>query len=406
MLEWVTAGESHGRALVGVISGVPSGIQLNSQVISDALARRRLGYGRGARQKFEADALTLISGVRHGRTLGSPIAVEIGNSEWDKWTTVMSPDPVDPADLLIDAGTGDEREVARNRKLTKPRPGHADLPGMLKFDHTDARNVLERASARETAARVALGAVAKEILNQIAGVEIVSQVRQVGSARLDDSFPLPAVEDKEALDKDPMHCLDPEVSQKMIAEIDAAKNEGDTLGGIFEVVAYGMPIGVGSYTQGSQRLEAALGSAIMSIQAVKGFEVGDGFALGTRRGSASHDPIVRLENGSIGRDTNRAGGLEGGMTNGEPLVIRAALKPISTLPRALATIDLDSGEAAVGLHQRSDTCAIVPAAIIGEEEVALVLAKALLEKFGGDSLRECRENLAAWYYYCQERLGV
>lgn len=394
MFRWSTAGESHGPALLALVEGVPAGVSLTSEDIRNALARRRLGYGRGARQGFEADDLEVMSGLRHGVTLGSPVALRIGNSEWPKWTDVMSADPVAPEALMRDAGTGDAQEIARNRPLTKPRPGHADLVGMNKYGFDEARPVLERASARETAARVAAGAVATAVLRQVAGIEIVSHVLGVGEAS-DTSGILPTPSDCEALDASPVRCLDIEAEAAMIAEIDTAKQEGDTLGGIAEVIVYGVPQGLGTYTIDRERLDARLAAAFMSIQAVKGVEIGDGFASARRRGSAAHDEIVRDE-GGLRRLTNKAGGIEGGMSNGEPIRIRFAVKPISTVPRALRTIDTSTGEVATALHQRSDTTAIVPAAVIGEAMAALVLAEALTEKVGGDSVAEMRRNLDAY----------
>ncbi|SPT54058.1 Chorismate synthase [Actinomyces bovis] len=403
MLNWITAGESHGQALTAVIDGVPAGLELSSQDLQAALARRRLGHGRGARQAFERDELRLLGGVRHGRTMGGPVAVEIGNSEWPKWQTVMSADPVPPESLLVDAGTGDEREVARNRPLTRPRPGHADLPGMLKYDLDDARPVLERASARETASRVALGAVAEAILRQIAGVELVSHVLRIGGVELPIDTELPLAQDTARLDADPVRCTDPAISALMVAEIDAARKDGDTLGGIVEVIAYGVPVGLGSHTSAARRLDARLAAAVMSIQSVKGVELGDGFSSASRRGSAAHDEILQVTGGKVTRVTNRAGGVEGGISNGSPLRVRAAFKPISTVPRALRTIDLRTGEEASALHQRSDVCAVVPGAVVAQAEVALVLAHALLEKTGGDSVAEARRNLKSYLARIEER---
>ncbi|MGC5616910.1 chorismate synthase [Georgenia sp. Z1491] len=396
MLSWTTAGESHGQALVAVLQGVPAGLSITSDEIVAALARRRLGYGRGARMKFETDVVTLLGGVRHGVTMGGPVAMTIGNAEWPKWSTVMSADPVDPADLLVDAGTGDEREVARNRPLTRPRPGHADLPGMRKYGLDDARPVLERASARETAARVALGTVAAAILEQVAGVRLVSHTLAVGPVRVPDDAPLPSPDDVAALDASPLRCIVPGVDEEMVAEVDATKKDGDTVGGVVEVLAYGLPPGLGSFVSGDARLDSRLAGAVMGIQAVKGVEIGDGFATARRRGSAAHDEIVHDDDGRIARTTNRAGGTEGGMSNGEVLRVRAALKPISTVPRALSTVDVSTGEDATALHQRSDTCHVAPGAVVAEAMVALVLAQALLEKTGGDSLAEASRNLAAY----------
>lgn len=403
MLRWSTAGESHGQALIALMEGVPAGVEITSEQVRSALARRRLGYGRGARQSFEADALTVVGGLRHGRTIGSPVALLIGNSEWPKWETVMSPDPVDPQALLVDAGSGDAREVARNRPLTRPRPGHADLAGMLKYDLPEARPVLERASARETAARVALGAVAAAICEQVAGIGLVSHVIQMGGVRLPDDAPRPTPADEDALTASPVRCLDEAVASAMRAEVDAAHKAGDTLGGVVEVIATGVPVGLGSYVEADRRLDARLAGALMGIQAVKGVEIGDGFAQAGRRGSTAHDEILALRSGAVERATNRAGGIEGGMTNGSDVVVRVAYKPISTVPRALRTVDLADGSAATGLHQRSDTTAVVPGAVIAEAMVALVLAQALLEKTGGDSVTEARRNLEGYLAAVREK---
>lgn len=401
---WMTAGESHGPALVGVVEGLPAGIEVQSKDISSALARRRLGAGRGSRQKFEQDELEILAGIRHGKTMGSPIALVIRNSEWPKWTAVMNPDPVDPAELLIDAGTGDEREISRNKKLTRPRPGHADLVGMMKYGFDEARPVLERASARETATRVALGEIAARFLDQAAGIQLVSHVVGVGSVEVPEDADKPWPGDVEKLDADPARCFDAETSEAIQEEIRRAKKDGDTLGGVVEVLAYGMPPGLGSYISGKARLDSKLAQALMGIQAVKGVEVGDGFTTATRRGSEAHDEIV-VKDGRIVRKTNRAGGTEGGMSNGEVLRVRAALKPISTVPRALATIDTETGEVTTAIHQRSDTSAVVPAAVIAEAMVALTLAEALLDKTGGDSVAEVRRNLAGYLSNRAEHLS-
>ena len=403
MLRWMTAGESHGEALTAVLEGVPAGVRITSEDIRAALARRRLGYGRGARQAFERDELRVVGGIRHGSTIGSPVALQIGNSEWPKWSTVMSADPVDPNDLLIDAGTGDEREIARNRPLTRPRPGHADLPGMLKYDLPEARPVLERASARETAARVALGAVAEALLGQVAGIRLVSHVVRIGSVALPDDVPPPRAEDTVRLDADPVRCTDPATSAAMVAEIDATRKDGDTLGGVVEVIATGVPVGLGTHVSADRRLDARLAAALMGIQAVKGVEIGDGFAEAARRGSVAHDEIVSVDCGTLTRPTNRAGGIEGGISNGSDVRVRAAFKPISTVPRALRTVDLATGEAATGLHQRSDVCAVVPGAVIAQAMTALVLADLLLDKTGGDSADEARRNLRSYLSRIVER---
>ena len=400
MIRWSTAGESHGPALVALFEGMPAGVRVTSEDIKHALWRRRLGYGRGSRQQFEQDELRILSGIRHGQTLGSPIALEIGNSEWPKWSTVMSADPVAPEALLIDAGTGDEREVSRNKPLTRPRPGHADLVGMNKYGFNSARPVLERASARETAARVALGELAKQLLAQAAGTRIVSHVVEVGAVR-GEGLSLPTPEDAPALDGCDVRQLNTELAAAFRAEVDAAKKDADTLGGVVEVAAWGVPQGLGTHVRGQDRLDGRLAGALMSIQAVKGVEIGDGFDTARRRGSEAHDEIVR-EGGSLHRLTNRAGGIEGGMSNGEPIVVRVAYKPISTVPRALRTIDVATGEAATALHQRSDTTAVVPGAVIAKAMVALVLAEALVEKFGGDSLAEIRRNLDSWWHSIDE----
>ncbi len=381
MFRWLTAGESHGRALVAVCDGVPSGIKLTTDDLAAALARRRAGYGRGARMTFEQDAVELTGGVRHGSTLGGPVAIRIANTEWPKWEAVMSADPVDAEQL---------EGLARNAPLTRPRPGHADLAGMQKYGHTDARPVLERASARETAARVALGEVARRLLSQVLGVEILSHVVAIGTIKAPAST-MPAPRDKEAIDADPVRCADPATSQAMVAEIDTAKKEGDTLGGVVEVLAFGLPPGLGSFTHWDRRLDARLAGALMSIQAIKGVEVGDGFTTATRRGSQAHDEIEAGEDG-VRRRTNRAGGVEGGMSTGEPLRLRAAMKPISTVPRALDTIDTSTGEPAKAINQRSDVTAVPAAGVVAEAMVALVLAEAATEKFGGDSAEEMRRN--------------
>ncbi len=396
MLRWLTSGESHGPALVGIVEGLPAGVEVTSQDIRDALARRRLGYGRGSRQKFEQDEVRVLAGLRHGVSQGGPLAIEIANSEWPKWVDVMSADPVPPEALLIDAGTGDEREIARNRPLTRPRPGHADLVGMRKYGFDDARPVLERASARETATRVALGAVAARFLEQAAGIRLVSHVVAIGPVAVPDDAEMPGPDDVAALDADLVRCFDGPTSAAMVAEIDDCQAAGDTLGGVVEVLAYGVPSGLGSYVHADRRLDARLAAALMGIQAIKGVEVGDGFRTATRRGTQAHDEIERGEDGRVRRRTNRAGGLEGGMSNGEVLRVRAAMKPISTVPKALDTIDTSTGDVSKAQHQRSDVCAVAPAAVVAEAMVALELAVAVLEKFGGDSLAETRRNVTSY----------
>jgi chorismate synthase len=385
MLRWLTAGESHGRALVAICEGMPAGVQISTADVAAALARRRAGYGRGARMKFEQDEAEITAGVRHGRTLGAPVAFRIENTEWPKWDTVMSPDPVDEAVLA---------EQARNAPLTRPRPGHADLAGMQKYGHDDARPVLERASARETAARVALGELARRFLDQALAIKIVSHVVAIGTACVPDGT-APGPQDGERIDTDPVRCLDPATSAAMVHEIDIARKDGDTLGGVVEVLAYGVPPGLGSYVHADRRLDARLAAALMSIQAIKGVEIGDGFETARRRGSQAHDEI---ENGPDGlrRRTNRAGGIEGGMSTGEVIRVRAAMKPISTVPRALATVDVRTGEPATAINQRSDVTAVPAAGVVAEAMVALELAAAVTEKFGGDSVAETARNARAY----------
>ncbi|WP_149204838.1 chorismate synthase [Actinotalea subterranea] len=397
MLRWLTSGESHGQALVGILEGLPAGVEVTTADVSDALARRRLGYGRGARMSFEQDEVRVLAGLRHGVSQGGPLAIEVANTEWPKWVDVMAADPVPPESLVLDAGTGDEREIARNRPLTRPRPGHADLVGMRKYGFDDARPVLERASARETAMRVALGAVAARFLEQSVGVRLVSHVVQIGPVGSPDDAVLPTPDDVAALDADPVRCFHVQTSEAMVAEIDECQKAGDTLGGVVEVLAYDVPTGLGSYTHWDRRLDARLAAALLGIQAIKGAEIGDGFRTAARRGSQAHDEIERdPQTGLIRRRTNRAGGVEGGMSNGEVLRVRAAMKPISTVPRALDTTDVATGDAARAIHQRSDVCAVPPAAVVAEAMVALVLADAVLEKFGGDSVAEVARNHRAY----------
>ena len=391
MLRWTTAGESHGRALIALVEGMVAGVEVTSADVAGQLARRRLGYGRGARMKFEQDEVTLLAGIRHGQTLGGPIAIEIGNSEWPKWETVMAADPVPPADL----------DVARNAPLTRPRPGHADYAGMLKYGFDDARPVLERASARETAARVAAATVARAFLRQALGVEVVSHVISIGASTPYDGPP-PTAADLPGIDDSPVRAFDAAAQESMIAEIEAAKRDGDTLGGVVEVAIHGLPVGIGSFTSGDNRLDSQLAGAVMGIQAIKGVEIGDGFATARRRGSGAHDEMYPGPDGVI-RSTNRAGGLEGGMTNGQALRVRAAMKPISTVPRALSTVDLSTGQQAHAIHQRSDVCAVPAAAVVVEAMVALVVARAALEKFGGDSLAETRRNIEGYLSEVAER---
>jgi chorismate synthase len=395
MLRWLTAGESHGPALVATLEGLPAGVEITTTDLAAALARRRLGYGRGARMTFERDEVAFLGGVRHGRTLGSPVAVQIANTEWPKWELVMSPDPVEPDQL---AG------LARNAPLTRPRPGHADLVGMQKYGFAEARPVLERASARETAARVALGAVAAAFLAQSCGIRLVSHTVGVGTVAAPPGA-VPTPDRVDVLDEDPLRCLDPATSAEMVAEVDGAHADGDTLGGVVEVVGHGLPPGLGSHAHWDRRLDSRLAGALMGIQAIKGVEVGDGFELARSRGSAAHDEIVPTEHGPR-RASGRSGGTEGGMSTGEVLRVRAAMKPISTVPRALRTIDTTTGEPATAHHQRSDVCAVPAAGVVAEAMVALVLADAVLEKFGGDSVTETSRNHRAYLDALPDSLAV
>lgn len=385
MLRWLTAGESHGPALSGILEGMPAGVEVTTADIDAALARRRLGFGRGARMKFEQDEVTITGGIRHGLTQGGPVAITIANSEWPKWQEVMSADPVAASNL---------ENVARNSPLTRPRPGHADLAGMQKYSHADARPILERASARETAARVALGEVAKRFLFQVAGITVLSHVVSIGTVET-DSTEIPDFRDLVDIDNDAVRCFSPSASAAMQAEITAAQSDGDTLGGVVEVVAHGVPVGIGSHVHWDRRLDSKLAAALMGIQAIKGVEVGDGFETARRRGSQAHDEIFS-EGGSLHRTTARSGGTEGGMSTGEAIRVRAAMKPISTVPRALATVDVETGQAATAISQRSDACAVPASGVVAEAMVALVLADALLEKFGGDHISETARNIASY----------
>ncbi len=385
MLRWLTAGESHGPSLVAILEGLPAKVEVTTDDIAESLARRRLGYGRGARMKFEQDEVTITGGVRHGLTQGGPVAIQIGNTEWPKWEQVMAADPVDPVEL---------EALARNAALTRPRPGHADLVGMQKYGFDDARPILERASARETAARVALGRVASNFLEQSVDSRIISHVIELGGVRAPDGL-WPGPDDVARLDEDPVRCLDPDASAAMVAAIDQAHKDGDTLGGVVEVVVHGLPPGLGSHVHWDRRLDSRLAGALMGIQAIKGVEVGDGFALAATPGSLAHDEIVPTDEG-IRRTSGRSGGTEGGMSTGEILRVRAAMKPIATVPRALKTVDLSTGEATVAHHQRSDVCAVPAAGIVAEAMVALVLAEAVVEKFGGDSVQETRRNVESY----------
>lgn len=383
----MTSGESHGYGLVVVLEGLPAGIPFTTSDLVSELARRRLGFGRGPRMAIEEDRVRIVGGLRHGKTLGSPFSALIENSEFaEKWVEAMSPDPGAPSD-----------------PLTRPRPGHADLGGMLKYGFDDARNVLERSSARETAARVAAGAVCKALLRGV-GVSILSHVIEVAGVRAEPGLPGP--EDLEAIDSDPLRCLDSHASQKMSECIEAAREDGDTVGGIFEVVCYGLPVGLGSYVHWDRRLDSRLAAAVMSINAVKAVEIGEGIAQARSRGSKAHDEILWGGSGElpIERTTNRAGGIEGGMTTGEPVVVRGAMKPLSSLSKPLATVDLRTGEPAEAIKQRTDTCAVPAAAVVAEAMVAYVMADAILEKFGGDTLGEIQDRVDAYKSGLQRRL--
>jgi len=391
MLTWSTAGESHGPTLIAMMEGMPSGVPVTTDDLRDALAERRLGYGRGARQKFEKDEVRIVSGVRHGFTTGAPICVEIQNSEWSKWEVVMSADPVSKQALSVDAGKGDHREMARNRPLTTPRPGHADLAGLLSYNLKDARDVLERASARETAARVVLGKLASQFLRTVSDIKVVGHVVAVGDE--EGGLGLPRPEQIDALRASELRTLDEEAETRFREAIDDAQADGDTVGGVVEVVAWNVPVGLGTHVDESGKLDARLAAALMAIQSVKAVEVGDGFVQAASRGSTAHDEMRRTDSGLITRTSNQAGGIEGGTSNGQPIVLRAAFKPISTIPKALKTVDLAAGMPATAFHQRSDTCQVVPGAVIVEAQVYLQLAKAFTERFGGRSVEEVRAGI-------------
>jgi chorismate synthase len=384
MLRWLTAGESHGPELVAIVEGMPAGIEITTSDVQDALARRRLGFGRGARMKFEQDQVQLSGGVRHGLSQGGPIAITIQNTEWPKWEQVMSADPVSEQDL----------SGARAEPLTRPRPGHADFTGMQKYGFLDSRPVLERASARETAARVALGEVAARFLSQL-GIKLVTHTVAIGPVKSEDEQ-LPTPDDVSTLDENPVRCFSKQVTEAMVSEIEDCQKSGDTLGGVVETLVYGLPPGLGSYVHWDRKLDSQLAGALMGIQAIKGVEIGDGFTTASRRGSVAHDEISRGNDGLVKRSTGRAGGIEGGMSTGEVLRVRAAMKPISTVPKALATIDVKTGEATKAHHQRSDVCAVPAAGIVAEAMVALVVANAVLEKFGGDSVTETKRNMNSY----------
>ncbi len=393
VIRWLTAGESHGPALSAILEGMPAHIEITKEMIDFDLQRRRLGFGRGARQSFEADLLSILGGVRHGKTQGGPIALQIANSEWSKWSKVMAAEKIAENELA---------DLARNAPLTRPRPGHADLAGMQKYGFEDARAILERASARETAARVALGAVARAFLDQSVGIQILSHVLSIGGASAPINYALPSYSDRDQIDADPVRAFDKSLSSAMVSEIESAHKDGDTLGGVVEVLAFNVPVGLGSHTHWDRRLDSKLAGALMGIQAIKGVEVGDGFESARRRGSKAHDEIEKSPQGKIARRTDRAGGTEGGISNGEILRVRAAMKPISTVPKALDTIDVATGEVAKAINQRSDVCAVPAAGIVAEAMVALTLADAVLEKFGGDSVFEVSRNFRSFI----EALGI
>lgn len=385
MLRWLTAGESHGQELVAVLEGLPAGVPVTTKDVQSSLARRRLGYGRGARMKLEQDEVTLSGGVRHGFSIGGPVAICIANTEWPKWQDVMSADPIDQTKL----------SGARAEPLTRPRPGHADFTGMQKYGFLDARPVLERASARETAARVALGSVAASFLGEL-GIKLITHTVAIGSVDGGRDVKRPNSSDIEAVDSNEVRCFDVELSKLMIEEVDLAHKAGDTLGGVTETLVYGVPPGLGSFVHWDRRLDSQIAASVVGVQAIKGVEIGDGFETARRRGSEAHDELERNASGVTKRVTDRAGGIEGGMSNGEVIIVRAAMKPISTVPRSLATIDVATGEAAKAHHQRSDVCAVPAAGVVVEAMVSLVIANAVLEKFGGDSLSETKRNLESY----------
>ncbi|MGZ4139666.1 MAG: chorismate synthase [Actinomycetota bacterium] len=379
MLRFLTAGESHGPALTAILEGMIAGVPVSEKEIRAELTRRRHGYGRGTRMKLEEDRLEILGGVRHGRTIGSPVALLIHNTEWPKWQEVMA--------------VGEEDAAAEEPPLTRPRPGHADLAGMQKFGFDEARPILERASARETAARVAVGTVCKSFLSAL-GVQVLSHVIAIGDVRAAEET-LPSPDDVERIDASQLRCLDPDAEQRMIALIEDMRRAGDTLGGVFEVLAFGVPVGIGSHVQWDRRLDAALAQALMSIQAVKGVEVGPGFDVARAPGSRAHDEIAW--DGDYSRPTDRSGGTEGGMSTGQVIRVRAAMKPLSSLARSLPTVDVRTKDPAPAITQRSDVCAVPAAGVVGEAMVAFVLARGMLEKFGGDSLAETQRNLAAYH---------
>lgn len=384
MLRFLTAGESHGPGLVTIVEGLPSGLEVSSEGLASELTRRRHGYGRGARMAIEQDEIEILGGVRHGTTLGSPVAILIRNTEWPKWETIMSPA----------AGSG-------GKEVTRPRPGHADLAGMLKYDTDDARDILERASARETAARTVAGYLSRVML-AACGVDILSHVTSIGA--VEAKYTLPGRDDRTRIEADPVRCLDPQASAEMITIIDEAREGKDTLGGVFEVVALDVPVGIGSHVHYDRRLDYLLAGAVMSIPAIKGVEVGQGFETAATPGSRAHDEIVRID-GVISRETNRAGGVEGGMSNGQPIVVRGAMKPISTLMQPLRTIDMSTGEADQAVRERSDVCAVPAAGVVGEQMVTFVLASEFARKFGGDTVDDLTAAVAAYRSRVSDRIS-
>lgn len=426
MIRWLTAGESHGPVLTGIIEGIPAGIKVGTADIEAELKRRRQGYGRGARQKIETDQVTITGGIRHGETTGAPIAIQIGNAEWEKWAAVMSADPVDPAALRKCVGGSDERELARSQKLTRPRPGHADLAGALKYGQTDLRNILERASARETAMRVALGTIAKAFLNQAGGIEIVSHVTAIGTETSQAELPTPA--QMPEVDASPLRTRCADAAARFQTAIDAAKTDQNTIGGKVTVGAYNLPPGLGTHTQWDRRLDAQIGAAMLSIQSAKSIEIGSGQVQAS--GKTAHDAFGAGPGGSTQAETgpgetdipavtgvpsltgvpprssNHAGGLEGGLTNGETLYVEVGFKPISTVPAALPSFDLATGQPAAAMHQRSDTCAVVPAAVIAEAMLALVLAAAVTDMFGASTLTDLQTNLAHYRQRLTQQLSA
>ncbi len=393
VLRYLTAGESHGPALVATIEGLPAGLSVSSKLLAAELARRRLGHGRSPRMQFEVDDLEVLAGVRHGTALGSPVSVVIRNTEWPKWVDAMDPEPRDDVDAI--------RETGRGGKLTRPRPGHADLTAALKYGYDDVRDALERASARETAARVVAGTLAKQLLAEV-GVVVVSHVVEIGGVTVPDDVARPGPDELDAVDASEVRCFHEPTAAAMIERIDAAKDDNDTLGGVIEVIAYGLPPGLGSHMHYDRKIDARLAAAALSVQAMKGVEFGDGFDLASRPGSASHDEIEYVD-GRYQRLTDRAGGIEAGMSTGQPLRLRVAMKPISSLPRPLATVDMDTHDPAVAITQRSDACAVPRAGVVLESVVAFELAAALLEKTGGDTVTEVRRNLAAYLAEVAER---